>query len=240
MTLAASFAIEGFPFLVGDIMVSQLAGDRDYAPFNIPTRSDVNRIATPLTGCVVSGLVQKVVKLSDRLMIAWAGSAISAQALTRDLLGESNHASFAMLERKLDEWRSEVGFELYVTGLHIAERSVGGTQLVRFAWSSSRGWHTNRAELKGYGDCYYGGTGGVTFLDVISKSIVKSDDSGSPFEKALLASLAHLGKLAGDQLRMGCGIQELFGGAFEIRTEVFEKIRAYIQFHAGGHVQGAA
>ena len=218
MTLVASFSVRGHPVLIGDIMVSQPADDRDYGPFHIPTHSDVNKFAPKLSGWVVSGLVQKVAVLSDRLVIAWAGSAISAQALTNDLLGEERHDSFEHIERKLYEWGHETGFDLYVTGLYIPERSAEVTQIIQFGWDSETGLGSNHVEVNGYEDCYYGGTGGDAFLKTISACRVKPGQGSSPFENALLLSLSHLGMLAGDQMLKGKGIQELFGGAFECAT----------------------
>jgi hypothetical protein len=219
MTLVASFQVGEFPFLVGDIMVSQVAGEHEYLPFNVPTHADVNRVARPSTGYVVSGLVQKVVKLSDRLMIAWAGNVIAAQALTRDLRKEGSHATFESLANMLQQWRCEAGFDLYVTGLYLEPACPDGARLLRFGWDSQTGWQSNRATVDGYGECYYGGSGGGAFVSLISSPMVRLGNRGSSaFEEALLGTLAHLAKLGGDQLRLSRGIQELFGGAFECGT----------------------
>lgn len=214
MTLVASYSLDNHPIIVGDILESRPDDSLNYQPFHVPTHSDINRVSVPATGYIVSGLVQKVTKLSDRLVLAWAGNKISARALAKDLLGESNHQSFGMIEKKLNSWAKEAGFDLYVTGLYLLERRGNEASIARFGWDSSTGWQTQQTSVPGYGNVYYGGTGGPSFLKVLANASHLNNLNAS-LDKSLLTTLAHLSKMAGDQMRTSAGVSELFGGAFE-------------------------
>ena len=216
MTLVACFPFEGHPFLVGDIMLSRQDDGHNKLPFDIPTRTNVNAIASPNTGYIVAGLAQKIAQLSGRLMVAWAGNASSAQKVTQDLRGEENHATFEMIENKLKHWEGEAGFKhLYLTGLYVPECNAGLTKVLSFDWDSKKGWHSNHAYVSGYGDCFFGGSGGDTFQKVLSTVSNFRSSGGSKFEKGLLLSLSHLAMIMGEQMRLGFGVMDRFGGAFE-------------------------
>lgn len=218
MTLVASFSVRDWPIVLGDIMISMPARGRESGGFNIPTHANVNACVAPSTGRLISGLVQKVTILTPRLAIAWAGSALCARAVFREILDRSESPEFLDVAAVLNEWQHEAGMDLYVTGLYLGDTREAGSTIVRFAWDSENGWETRKQIFPDYGNCYVGGTGADTFLNLLGNATCKLPPQTPPLESVICLSLAHLGKLAGDQIRKSAGINEFYGGAFEIAS----------------------
>ncbi len=90
---------------------------------------------------------------------------------------------------------------------------------IPFAWNSVTGLEDEKHVFPEYGDCYAGGSGADAFRSLLSNNAVaRLPAETPPLESAICVSLSHLGKLAGDQMRRGAGIDSFFGGAFEIVT----------------------
>ena len=219
MTLVASFDVKNWPVLVGDIMLSGRAHGRKTKPFNIPTHANVNARLPPASERIVSGLVQKVTILSPHLALAWSGDRFCACIVFRDILQRNQLPTFRDVASVLDDWRGEAGMNLYVTGICLEEAQGEARPIIRFAWDSDIGWEGHKHVFPEYGDCYAGGTGADAFLSLLGNNAVARLPTQTPaLESAICLSLIHLGKLAGDQMRSGAGIDRLFGGAFEIAT----------------------
>lgn len=219
MTLVANFSVSGWPILVGDIMISSPRRGRESKPFNIPTHANVNARAILVADRLVSGLVQKVTILTPRLAIAWAGSSLCAGAVFQEILERSDPPEFHQIISIFDEWKNEPGINLHVTGIHIGEHRDNKQVIRSFAWNSDNGWEAPQRTLPNYGYCYAGGTGAESILNLLSaSSITDLSDTATSFESAICQALAHLGKLAGDQLRLSLGVDLFFGGGFEIAT----------------------
>lgn len=218
MTLVASFSVCGWPVVVGDIIISSLRQGTETEPFNIPTCGNVNARATLKTDRLVSALVQKVTILTPRLALAWAGSALCARAVFREILERSSTPEFHHVAEVLNVWRNERGVDLYVTGIYLGDRRDNDSVVARFAWDSDNGWETRRQAFPDYGDCYAGGTGAESVFNLLGNSTADLPVQTPALESAICHALAHLGRLAGDQIRLGFGIDHFYGGAFEVAT----------------------
>ena len=218
MTLVASFAVKNWPVLVGDIMISMPAHGRKTKPFNIPTHVNVNARLLPASEYIVSGLKQKAIILSPRLALAWSGTPIYARSVFRDILQRNQPPTFRDVVSVLDKRRGEAGMDLYVTGICIEEAQGEARPIIRFAWDWENGWEGQKHVFPEYGDCYAGGSGAGAFLSLLGNSVTGLSAQTSALEEAICHSLGHLGKLTGDQMRSGAGINSFFGGAFEIVT----------------------
>jgi len=219
MTLVASFAVKNWPILVGDIMISVPAHGRKTKPFNIPTHANVNARLPPASEYIVSGLKQKAIILSPRVALAWSGTPIYARSVFRDILQRNQPPTFRDVVSVLDERRGEAGMDLYVTGICLREAQGEARPIIRFAWDWDNGWEGQKHVVPEYGDCYVGGSGADAFLSLLrNNAVARLPTETPPLESAICVSLSHLGKLAGDQMRRGAGIDRLFGGAFEIVT----------------------
>ena len=219
MTLVASFDVKNWPVLVGDIMISAPANGQKTTPFNIPTHGNVNARLPPTSKQIVSGLVQKAIILSPRLALAWSGTQIYALSVIREILQRNPRPTFRDVASVLDERRGEAGMDLYVTGICLKEAKGEALPIFRFAWDSDNGWEGQKHVLPKYGDCYAGGRGAAAFLRLLGDAISSLPTQTPALESAICLSLGHLGKLAGDQMRSGAGIERsFFGGAFEIVT----------------------
>ena len=85
MTLVASYSVDNWPVVVGDIMLSNRPPQGELRAFNIPTHDNVNELALPATGRIVSSLVQKLTVLTPKLAVAWAGSPLCAAGIFKDV-----------------------------------------------------------------------------------------------------------------------------------------------------------
>ncbi len=115
--------------------------------------------------------------------------------------------------------------DLYVTGLCLEEAQGDARPIIRFAWNSDNGWEGQKHFFPEYGDCYAGGTGAGAFLSMLTNSVARMSAQTAALEEAICLSLGHLGKLAGDQMRKGAGIDEFYGGAFEIATLLADQLQ---------------
>jgi hypothetical protein len=225
MTLVANFSAYGTPILVGDIMVRSPTSTMKAAPFNIPTSENVNALLPLMSNWLVSSLVQKVSLLTPRLAIAWAGSRHDANSIFHDILERSRSPTLDDVLSVLEGRQHESGRGVYLTGLSLGEGVSGQRPIVRFAWDSNRGSSTDRLFFPDYGECYAGGTGATAFWNLLRSTRVEQPDDTPPLEAAICASLSHLGRLSGDQMRNGSGLDRFYGGGFELVTFLDGELR---------------
>lgn len=233
MTLVASYSVDNWPVVVGDIMLSNRPPQGELRAFNIPTHDNINELALPATGRIVSGLVQKLTVLTPKLAVAWAGSPLCAAGIFKDVRETGEDAGFDELCKVIDEWKNETGLDLYLTGLGIVEQSGSTTATCRFAWDSDLGWESRKESIEHYGDCYVGGSGGDMFCNLLQNGEFVFTSHAPSLEKAIVLSLSHLTTLVGDQLRRGSGVKLLYGGGFEVATLLGNQIQKItnVTFH---------
>ena len=80
MTLIASLVIEGYPVLLGDLLLSTKESDSDISKMRIKIPS-LGNIPVSQDGYYISGLSQKLSLIGDRIALGWAGSRIVAKII---------------------------------------------------------------------------------------------------------------------------------------------------------------
>src|SRR5687768_14448791 len=78
MTLIAGLSIGGFPFLLGDLLLSRRKGEGAAPEVDLPTR---HRAEEFVSGREVVGCEQKVVLLGPNLAVAWSGTEFAASVV---------------------------------------------------------------------------------------------------------------------------------------------------------------
>jgi hypothetical protein len=82
MTLCISYSLSGQPFVIGDLLIS---GDEKNHDVSIPSIGNIVEVFPKGSGYSIIGLCQKVIVISSRLVIAWAGSLIAAEFVIKEL-----------------------------------------------------------------------------------------------------------------------------------------------------------
>jgi hypothetical protein len=163
MTLVANFSVDRRPVLLGDLMLSCADDGQEYKPFTTPLHLDPNREVRGNVPYIVAGLAQKVILLTPRLAVAWAGLMSQAEYAIKNLqehLADVGY-SVAGLVKFLDE-RCKSCDELYLTGLMTLDAFEGNLPVARFSWPRGEGEQFVSAR---FGDCY--GQVSVTFHSMI-------------------------------------------------------------------------
>jgi hypothetical protein len=83
MTLVASFGIDDYPLLLGDLLLS--GPERIGKPASFPTVGEITNVFPEGSGFVPSGMSQKIAIISNRFAIGWSGSRSAARTLIREL-----------------------------------------------------------------------------------------------------------------------------------------------------------
>lgn len=82
MTLGISYLLSGQPFVIGDLLLS---GDEKNHDVSIPSIGNIVEVFPKGSGFSIIGLCQKVIVISSRLVIAWAGSPLAAEFVIKEL-----------------------------------------------------------------------------------------------------------------------------------------------------------
>jgi hypothetical protein len=205
MTLAAVTRIRGVPVVFGDILISDPLPNPGL-PRPIPTRKDAGDFLPGESS--IAGVRRKMVILSDRLAVAWAGSLSGAARLIADLRGLVRNAEnldrdqlFAFLDRPgYPKWRSGVRCDL--VGWLVDDRGP-----IAFHWKSDGDVHAG-------GEEYVIGTGAKDF-----KANARPDffynSSDSPHEEVVRIVLGLAGNATGREMFSGEPLRHLYGGTIE-------------------------
>ena len=84
MTLIARSVFNGVPSYFGDLLLSR-EHNGEHFQMDIPALRNINNQLPDNADRQISGMAQKLNRLSDRLFVSWAGSYIQARAMLRDL-----------------------------------------------------------------------------------------------------------------------------------------------------------
>ncbi len=228
MTIVASFSIDGFPVLIGDLLVSSFNDEKNYEPLNIPTCDNVNAIVPPETWNFVSSLQRKLVLLNDRLAIAWAGNLYAAKAIIKELRDQLDVDTFTIDDviRLIDGIDGIGKQDLFLAGIAL-ERLGDEITIANFAWDHEHKWKSPHIETQAFGDVYAGGSGRDDLAAVLGefKSLPEFSHEANPLEKAVLITLYVLGYLTGQQSRVSQGLSSMYGGGFELITLIDGKLQ---------------
>lgn len=220
MTVVASFTVKSHPIIVGDLMISnEMIPKRLAKPFNIPTAVDVNRLIPITVWNTVSGLKQKVVVINKNIALAWAGNLNDAAKIIANVNQKAAKEDLSLdkILNFLETQREEVDDILYLTGVLTddVKRAVA-----RFAWRSDKGFDTKSYNNELLGEIYVDGTGKDDFLAIAGRlhGNVRSSSTGNTLESAICLSLSMAGQLTGQQMRLGTGLTNFYGGGYELVT----------------------
>jgi hypothetical protein len=217
VTLAATLAIAGHPFLVGDLLISRARKRADYPAFNTPAHSDINAALSSNSTHIVSGLSRKLALLDGRLAVGWSGNQIAAKAVISDIIRAMECHSFCFddLVRFLDSIGSEYlgKMELSLCGMMLE-----GNNIKMFRRDAIH-YHADN-----FGDILAIGSGSAHFIEIASSWPANFDLEGelavTPGD--ILGSTAcgvasWVGIALGEQMRRSAGLEpHYYGGGFEI------------------------
>src|SRR5688572_526277 len=122
MTVIAGLLLNNVPALLGDVLITA-PGPSD-KKLSTPTAGNVNTFFEPQYAHVPA-LRQKVNILSDKVMVAWAGSYLHARALVREMKAELDRGSRPeVITDVLKSWRDEDMKELSVIAFARGEQKT--------------------------------------------------------------------------------------------------------------------
>jgi hypothetical protein len=217
MTLIASFCIEGFPFVLGDLLISGRKGVRQRV--HVPSIGDVAGLFPSGSATVPAGLRRKVCQFSN-VCVAWAGSYPAAKRMITRMFNETQKSG-PMTRDTLDR----LLFEPDEKG-HKALRH-GDVALLGYVIDPGDG------ESFAFGDNYSHTTSSIlgnlrvagsgrrlfeTYLDhqgATGLQVCSSQMTGS-FEEAVCRALTVVGMLLQLELGTRRTLIQHFGGGYEL------------------------
>jgi hypothetical protein len=224
MTIVASFSLQSYPVLLGDLMISRWFENRpNVSPFHVLTLRDVNSEIPTEWGWIVTELRQKVVLLGDKLALGWAGSQLAASWAVREIQSQMTDGTVSLNRIVATLEGLDLGqLDLTIVGLLVETINPGTHVAMRFAWDSHRGGLEPVAVFPATGPIYADGSG----RDDLVRALQQVGGHMSPsrattgIEAAILGSMSVTNILAGQQMRLGAGLASLYGGGFEFATVV--------------------
>lgn len=225
MTLIASYSIAQYPSLLGDLLISRWHEiPPEEAHFNVPTHTDVNSVLPREWGLLAVALRQKVIVISDSLVIAWTGSQFAARLACQELenVAQSGSLSIDQVKATLDSLEL-AKLELGLLGLLVVPVALGRHACYRFGWQ--QGQWIGPAVFDGSGAPVYAmGSGSEDFLATLRPALesTRVPETQRPDTVAILNAAAVVGMLSGEQIRWSRGLvgAEMYGGGFEVATIV--------------------
>jgi len=220
MSVIATFSINQFPILLGDLLLS--SDHNSETSLNLPTIGEITEIFPEGSGFIPIGLSQKVFVLNENLSLAWAGSKILAQGIIAELLRECQKKPF-WESRDLEQFFR--AFEAELDEVSILGYSNNGRGIFSFGF----GRHESRDENENYGRLKLAGTGADdlkshmnTFKPVLS--------GANPLENAVANTLWITSKMIGQERVSAQNLLNYYGGGFEIVSLVRKQFRKIDDF----------
>ena len=209
MTLIASFEANGYPLLLGDILVTYERAQKCTASHEIAIpllRGDPN---LGRSGRIVARTTQKVIVPHPHLCMAWAGIEVAARGIAKDL--RQYLMGKAFLERDdLRDWifQRTAGYrrdELDLIFYWKVGDSVEGASNIRPIMDP------------GMPECRIGGSGDKVFINHLNKlrrTIKPPELSDYQWTRSAIGSVA--GLMGAEQRFNKTGLDDGWGGAFEM------------------------
>jgi hypothetical protein len=218
MTVIASFSIQGFPVLVGDLLLS---GDEDLnKTIQIPTLGEITKVFPKGSGYVPCGLKQKIAIVNDNIALAWAGTRLSAQIIISDLIKKARKKKYWTLDDLsyfFSNYNKEHGEKVCIVGF-----SNDGKGIFSFGY----GINCINYESGHYGLVRLAGTGAADFKNYLdSFDIPPQLNTANPLEKAVGKTLVISTYMKGLESVSGNNLLQYYGGGFEILSYVRKKFK---------------
>jgi hypothetical protein len=211
MTLIASFAIQSFPVVFGDLLLTG------------PTGAATRIVTTPAQGEVqdffgssgwgVSGLTQKVNLVNDRCIVAWSGSWLGARVAISELRALARKEPLTV-DKVLQYLKSEPDLTQHPASFVGLIHDQEGLHKFH-AYADER----NFSHL---GNVFLSGSGSPAiseFDELMASSESRSSGAVNPAATAVSSGLILGGILLQSELRGGdaaATIRNMFGGGYEI------------------------
>ena len=117
MTVVARLAINGYPMLIGDLLLS--IDDPLASPSPVPTAENLSRMFPTGSAWVPCGLRQKVAVVADNLVVGWSGPLNTARDVIAELKRKSHSQPFTYetLTKHFDSLSHRVWEEIGLIGV---------------------------------------------------------------------------------------------------------------------------
>lgn len=221
MTLIASYVVNGIPILLGDLLISRDSSGAD-TPISTPSVHDVNSQIEHPNSLQIIGMCQKVNLVSDRICVLWSGRKIEAQGFIRYLHKHcgSGNLTPEQFDQFIDRYPSN---DLRNVNL-----------IIYFADGKSFRMHQFNTPHFYWDECklsymQVAGSGQSRFIQVIETLFAGGQIDGeyNLLDEAVGLTLRFTSLAFGNQVLTGFGVNEGWGGGFEIaypRLGRFEKL----------------
>jgi hypothetical protein len=175
---------------------------------------------------MISGLVQKIAVLDERLAVGWTGTKVFAKVVIDEIISAMNSPDFDISGLMEVLEKSEYGDKVSLTGF-----MKSGDKVVRFGW----GTETVATEL--YGEMELGGSGRKDFYDAaISLHPEEITGEANQLERAVAQTLSLTSSIMGKEMVTAGTLRNFYGGGFELASSIGGKIEkigdiTYTFFH---------
>ena len=206
------------PILLGDLLIT--GPKKPGIKAMIPTIENVNSLFTSELGRIPYGMQQKVVIVSDNLMLGWSGDYLTAKEVICDIYTESEesrftktslHKYFMLLPQRI--WDQGVGFIGFI-------KDRNGIAYFGYRYKSIK--------TKIFGNVGLLGTGSADLEKLLNRYTgIPKPMSGKPniLEVSISLTLSLSGILLNTELATLRSLQNFYGGGYEIATIVNGKFR---------------
>lgn len=210
MTLGISYSLSGQPFVIADLLLS---GDEKEHDVSIPSVGNIEEVFPKGSAFSIIGLCQKVIVISRRLVVAWAGSPLAAAFTIREL-------------RQME--RAGLNFESLLDFLQVLPQELQALELSLTGWfidpegndSYSINFDAQDMTYAPFESLTLIGSGSSMFEEMLrNREFVAGASKGLPPEQSLF--LTHTFSLTGLLLELELkqktdSLHLYFGGGYEV------------------------
>ncbi len=238
MTLVARYSLDGIPFLVGDILVSEQ--DSTKSQLSVPTIGSVSPVLSVPCRGAPSMLTQKLYIIGGNVAIGVSGAYGAIRALVRNLTDAVQTENFTRerLLRVTNDISKVMWENVGVVG-SIIEAGVIHHFTVGDGIATGSGEHVKDIALAGSGRFE-----AASRLEDITSAELIADGEPKVMGRALSRCLMLTGLCLSEEIRTWDSLRELYGGAYEIvipnGTAGFRKFDdvTYIFYHLSREESG--
>lgn len=205
MTLIAGFFKDECPILMGDLLVSD--DDKSDREFVFPTVGSVSKRDLSNGEYSPSKLSQKVILLSPKLAICWAGTKIYATAFIKEVIKANSHQ--APSYESLGKVYNDIGGygNISIIGLY-----RDGIEMRIFDFNA----YTIESTDKGFKYCKTAGTGYAALLKIMSELETEvTRGTLNKLKKGIASSMAVTSSLLSQEVLTFSSLKDLFGAGYE-------------------------